>query len=850
MRTIQSPGVELFERDISQNPIIPAGTNVFLAGFSPKGPSDETLQITSVSELERIYGIPTTPAERYFYFTAREILQDSPANLFVSRLPYGDDRGVGFGNTYGALVYPAGSITGFDTIVNGTSSTTITTSAYDLTGGFVNIEVTTSSVTGLSGIVPSTVTSTTTGSSLTGTTTSTIFTVVSSATFATSYAYSNSHSISAGTHVIGQPKFFELSLSEYLSVLDGTAFSWSASGGSINSIRDFGKAGMIVLNPGQTTTDPRGEGYYVALTDNTNAEPTTNHDSLNAVYTVSRSMNTGVGTTDYTQIPGDRLYFSLTATNDAGTARDNSNISLNIERSFYAFADATTNKFDDVVALNVYKLRRSPYTPEVTKLEYSNQESYMGSLDYFRKIQDQNGGPELSYYLGGKTANSRNIRLLINDNINNRTNETWLDYSGVPRKKVRFTSNSTLNALAQTPSKHTSFGGDRAAFIAAINNLGYSDALFPTGPYVDLTFTNKSVGSIPLKIDRALYRIENDELFPLDIVVEGGLGTIYAVCSANATSFYDDTVITDTLIDGLENLTTSNEYAYASEASDLRGNYHAVFSRFETFCAQQRKDCLFIADPIRHIFIRGENSLVLSDQNKSFSQYIYNALRHNLELANSSYACTYGNWVKVNDPYAGMNVWVPFSGFAAANMAQTDANFQPWYAPAGFTRGRVRSALAMAITPKQKERDQLYKISVNPVAFFPNDGFTIYGQKTLQRQPSAFDRINVRRLFLFLEKATKATVKYFVFEPNTLFTRTRVINTLQPIFDLAKNSEGLYDYMIVCDRRNNTGDVIDRNELIIDIYLKPVRAAEFILVNFIATRTSASFSELIAGPRL
>ena len=282
----------------------------------------------------------------------------------------------------------------------------------------------------------------------------------------------------------------------------------------------------------------------------------------------------------------------------------------------------------------------------------------------------------------------------------------------------------------------------------------------------------------------------------------------------------------------------------------MRGNYHAVFSRFETFCAHQRKDCLLIADPIRHIFVRGENSLVLSDHNKSFSQYIYNALRHNLELANSSYACTYGNWVKVNDPYAGMNVWIPFSGFAAANMAQTDANFQPWYAPAGFTRGRVRNALAMAITPKQKERDQLYKISINPVAFFPNDGFTIYGQKTLQRQPSAFDRINVRRLFLFLEKATKSTVKYFVFEPNTLFTRTRVINTLQPIFDLAKNSEGLYDYMIVCDRRNNTGDVIDRNELIIDIYLKPVRAAEFILVNFIATRTSANFSELIAGPRL
>ena len=139
----------------------------------------------------------------------------------------------------------------------------------------------------------------------------------------------------------------------------------------------------------------------------------------------------------------------------------------------------------------------------------------------------------------------------------------------------------------------------------------------------------------------------------------------------------------------------------------------------------------------------------------------------------------------------------------------------------------------------------MYKISVNPVAFFPNEGNVIYGQKTLLKQPSAFDRINVRRLFLNLEKATNSTVKYFVFEPNTLLTRTRVINTLTPIFENAKNTQGLYDYLIVCDERNNTPDIIDQNELVVDIYLKPVRTAEFILVNFIATRTSANFQELV-----
>jgi phage tail sheath protein FI len=192
-----------------------------------------------------------------------------------------------------------------------------------------------------------------------------------------------------------------------------------------------------------------------------------------------------------------------------------------------------------------------------------------------------------------------------------------------------------------------------------------------------------------------------------------------------------------------------------------------------------------------------------------------------------------------------MNIWVPFSPFAAADIANVDRNFQPWYAPAGFTRGKVSNVLAVAIAPKQKERDMLYKISVNPVAFFPNDGINIFGQKTFLRQPSAFDRINVRRLFLYLEKATKKTTKYFIFEPNTIITRDRVLATLTPIFENARNTQGLYDYEIVCDGRNNTPDVIDRNEMVVDIYLKPVRSSEYILVNFYATSTSTNFNEIV-----
>lgn len=188
---------------------------------------------------------------------------------------------------------------------------------------------------------------------------------------------------------------------------------------------------------------------------------------------------------------------------------------------------------------------------------------------------------------------------------------------------------------------------------------------------------------------------------------------------------------------------------------------------------------------------------------------------------------------------------MPSSGYVAAIYSRTDDVAQPWIAPAGLNRGAINSIVDLGFNPNQKQRDFLYTISINPIVSFARDGFVVFGQKTLQNKPSAFDRVNVRRLFLTLERATQKSLKYFVFESNTEFTRTRLKNTITPVFELAKNTEGLYDYLIICDERNNTPDVIDRNELAVDVYIKPVKAAEFILVNFIATRTGQNFQELI-----
>ena len=344
-------------------------------------------------------------------------------------------------------------------------------------------------------------------------------------------------------------------------------------------------------------------------------------------------------------------------------------------------------------------------------------------------------------------------------------------------------------------------------------------------------------------------RLANQDLFDIDIMPEGGLGTINTTVnnttdSENKTALYFDD--RDSL-QGINQLSATYTGSLPTDANSIRSDWAAIQNKFISFAENTRKDFIYISDPIRQIYVQGENSKTINIPGNTFALNILAPTKQIYSILNTNYAAAYASWAQVTDSTVSGQVWIPMSGLAAAKYAQTDANFAPWYAPAGFTRGLLNTANDVAIYPNQKQRDSLYdQVNINPVAFFPSEGFVIYGQKTLQNKPSAFDRINVRRLFLYLEKRVKETVKYFVFEPNTLFTRTNVLNVINPIMEDAKNNQGLYDYLVICDERNNTPEVIDRNELVVDIYLKPVKSAEFILVNFYATRTGADFSEIVS----
>tara|TARA_B110001469_G_scaffold126666_1_gene144949 strand:- start:1548 stop:2150 length:603 start_codon:yes stop_codon:yes gene_type:complete len=196
------------------------------------------------------------------------------------------------------------------------------------------------------------------------------------------------------------------------------------------------------------------------------------------------------------------------------------------------------------------------------------------------------------------------------------------------------------------------------------------------------------------------------------------------------------------------------------------------------------------------------------------------------------------------DKYNDVFRFVPLNGDTAGLCAFTDQIADSFFSPAGFNRGNVRGAVKLSFNPTKAERDELYKARINPVVNFPGQGVVLFGDKTALSKPSAFDRINVRRLFLLLEKAISTAAKFQLFEFNDEFTRAQFRNLVEPFLRDIQGRRGITDFSVIADGTNNTGEVIDRNEFVADIFIKPARSINFISLNFIAVRTGVSFSEV------
>lgn len=1006
--TLESPGVEIREF-VMPNPVIPVGTTIYLVGFAAQGPTDEPTYVSTLTEYEEIFGQPETPAERYAYNAARQVLMTSNGHLLFTRMPYGSGCGIGYANTYSALVFPVVAVSAsevdacdfyptltqteiissypwlYERFINSTicigsdkfdcpqthsaaaTGLVLHNYMFDYDGELKTIEwvadtdITAESLTafifrpvvdsndcrwtvvssidlqeftvsdegselviGSDGIATLTLTgvfvqdgdriatyselpvfqyysasngkSTRIGSSLPtvgsvvsahGTSSTAINCLSSTNDFLIRFCYSptvtgldcatitalglqvpeehrwtfdpvvgDCQMRNANWYVLGEPIHKSLSDAEY-ELLKGRQFTWNCGCQAnaqpmLDVVNDDVRAGLIIINEAKTTQLEDYSGYYVAVTDNLNINPSTDFDDITAIK--GRFDETCLAIDgSWDQLPAERLNFEISAPFSGLGARSISEI---IEAN--AGFDLGDRRYDDTLIVSLFKLRPTNFNEYILKLDSMLMEKFVGSMNSERMIEDSYGGPPRTMFIEEVVnRGSKHMSMMVNPYISE--NNCWMGSTGIPQKAVRIFKKKT--------------GGVFDNFEPTDILTSYSDNMYGIGQYqghcsndnLELCL-QKDVGYLPCKLERALYLAENPMIFDIDITMDAGNSTIWATRNAQAEDpclidtdicyHFDDTVFVDTNdlspIDG------------NPISSDYQDGWEVIYNLYANF-AKRANDVsypghLHIQDPVRQIFVNGPDFKVVKRQYKvlldpvtgniskrysTFSRNIYTYLRNLYQSANSSYVCSYANWIRDYDKNKDKICWYPSSPYAAAAMARTDSNFFPWFAPMGTTRGVLPNVLDLAINPITKERDLIYRINLNPIVNFPGEGNLLWGQKTLLRTSSALDRINVRRLLLHLEKATQRTLWQFIGEPNTIITRSRVENTLAPIFENAKNNQGLYDYLIICDERNNTPDVIDQNALVVDIYLKPVKAIEFIKANFIVTRTGVDFGELI-----
>jgi len=297
------------------------------------------------------------------------------------------------------------------------------------------------------------------------------------------------------------------------------------------------------------------------------------------------------------------------------------------------------------------------------------------------------------------------------------------------------------------------------------------------------------------------------------------------------------------------NITSALQYFADSETVDVNFIFSETYVQgFDTYVISSqktiddtiativnaRKDCVgFISAPL-------DMSTLFSDTSKK--TYLLDKANN---INSSSYLIMDSTPVYVYNKYSDSYVWISACGHMAGLCANADRVADAWFSPAGLNRGGLLGITKLAYNADQTSRDDIYKLGVNPIVSFPGQGIILYGDKTLQRKPSAFDRINVRRLFITLEKAIATAAKFQLFEQNDDFTRSSFRNTIEPFLRDVQGRRGITDFRVVCDATNNTGEIIDGNRFVADIYIKPTRSINYITLNFIATRTGVEFKEIV-----
>lgn len=659
----------------------------------------------------------------------------------------------------------------------------------------------------------------------------------------------------ANFYVLGEPISKTLNASEY-QLIENEQFNWKCGAyanaeAHLDVVNNDVRAGIVVVNKLKTAQLEDFTGFYLALNDNLNVNPATDFDDLTGVSGYYNEVCPGVSG-EWVTVPEDRWNFKISETFDGNAGSITEIVHQN------AGVEFGKTEYNDSLILSLFKLRPTRLTETINKLDQIRVEQFVGSLNSDRKENDSFGGPARSYFLENTVNNSSNyLKVMVNPYLSK--NNCWTDSSGKPQKTVRMFREKTGNVFDN--------------FDAQATLQAYSDKLYGAGTYTgycrdalyDLCY-KKDVGNLPAKLERALRNVENPIEFPIDITIDNGLSTIWAtrqvvtsdscVTSPSICYNFDDTYYVNT--DSL------SPYDGTVMNSSLQDAWEVIYNIFDSFARYTRKSAggvphVHIQDPLRQIFVNGKDYKIVQRQKgltldpttgqptekyATFGRNIYSYLRNLYQGINSSYSISYANWIKSYDSNTDSFNWFGPSAFAAALYARNDRDQYPWASPLGVSNGIFANVNDLAINPNQRERDLLSRIGINPIVREPAGTFA-YNSTTLMKESSALKEISIRRGALWLAKSIQGNLSQFIGLPNNVVTRTRIVNTLRPILQYMKDNGGLYDYILVCDDRNNTPESVDQGILNVAVYIKPTRPVKYILVDLVITGSSVDFNELI-----
>lgn len=659
----------------------------------------------------------------------------------------------------------------------------------------------------------------------------------------------------ANFYVLGQPVSKTLNATEY-DLLQNEQFTWKCGAYAnvepqLNILSDDVRAGIIVVNEAKTAQLEDFTGYYLAINDNLNVNPSTNFDDITGVAGYYQEVCPGVSG-EWIQVPEERWNFKVSETFD-GTAGSISEI---VENG--AGIDFGTRKYNDSVIVTLFKLRPTRVTETINKLDQIRVEQFTGSLNSSRKINDDFGGPPRSNFIGDVVNNGSNyMKLFVNPYLSN--NNCWNDNTGVPQKTVRMFREKTGDVFDNFDAEQT---------LAA-----YGDSLFGIGTYsgycrdalYDLC-QKKDIGNLPAKLERALRNVENPIEFPIEIVIDNGLSTIWATRAGVATNpcitnpsicyNYDDTVFLDT--------STLSPYDGTTMNSAIADAWQVIFNVFDSF-NQSRKSIngvgvFHIQDPLRQITVNGKDYKVVNRQKgltidpatnqptekyATFGRNIWTPLKNLYGRVNTSYGESHPLWVKSYDSNTDSFIWVGPSSRKAALYVKNDREKFPWTPPFGLEQGQLSNIVDIAFNPNQREMDLLSKIGLNPIVRFPNSGVVVWNSLTLQKEQSALQENYIRRGLIWLANNLVTNLRQFIGKPNNIITRSRVKSVINPILQFMKDNQGLYGFTVVCDERNNSATDVDNGNLRIAIYVSPTKAVKNVLVDLIINRSDVAVSNIL-----